>query len=121
MQRRGRAGRVGPGLTFVVYPRNWWENDTIPAEGLSEMQRSPLERTVLQSLQLDGFEDPESLLLSAMDPPESQLVRSAVQRLGDVGAVILAPVKDRRDYYARCDINSHRSPLTYLGLSLIHI
>jgi HrpA-like RNA helicase len=47
-QRCGRAGRLGPGLAFVLYPRRWWDGGETPAHALSEMQRRPLERLVLQ-------------------------------------------------------------------------
>lgn len=45
----------------------------------------------MQSLQLELVGDPEPFLLSAMDPPSVDGVRSAVRRLGAVGAVQLAP------------------------------
>ena len=51
-QRQGRAGRVGPGLCFRMYPRDWWDNSQVPTQGVSELQRSPLERLVLQTLVL---------------------------------------------------------------------
>ena len=52
-QRQGRAGRVGPGLCFRMYPRDWWDNSQVPTQGVSELQRSPLERLVLQTLVLE--------------------------------------------------------------------
>ena len=86
-QRQGRAGRVGPGLCFRMYPREWWDRGEIPDQGVSELQRSPLERLVLQTLVLELGEEPEPFLLSAMDPPEVEAVRSAIDRLTEVGAV----------------------------------
>lgn len=47
-QRQGRAGRLGPGLCFRMYPQSWWADGSTPEHGVSEMQRSPLERLVLQ-------------------------------------------------------------------------
>jgi hypothetical protein len=86
-QRQGRAGRVGPGLCFRMYPREWWDRGEIPDQGVSELQRSPLERLILQTLVLELGEEPEPFLLSAMDPPEVDAVRSAIERLTEVGAV----------------------------------
>ena len=117
-QRQGRAGRLGPGLCFRLYPRRWWEGDPstgigsgrryyggsgygasghgggnggelVPAHAKSEMQRSPLERLVLQTLVL-GVADPQPFLLSAMDPPLAVGVQAALDRLTTVGAVTVS-------------------------------
>ena len=90
-QRQGRAGRVGPGLCFRMYPRAWWDDGQVAEQAVSELQRAPLERLVLQALVLaeGGLQlgSPESFLLSAMEPPEVEAIRCAVARLTEVGAV----------------------------------
>eukprot|EP01050_Picozoa_sp_SAG11_P007014 SAG11_NODE_570_length_8454_cov_19.886655_7_plen_219_part_00 len=69
-----------------LWRSQWWDDGVVPPHGVSEMQRSPLERLLLQTLVL-GVEQPEPFLLEAMDPPQSVTIREAVSRLATVGAV----------------------------------
>jgi len=83
-QRRGRAGRVRPGVCYRLYPRPLYS--ALPAYGVPELQRVPLEELCLQILHL-GLGDPFLFLAQAMDPPEPRAVKSALEVLQNLGAV----------------------------------
>jgi HrpA-like RNA helicase len=174
-QRRGRAGRLGPGLCFMMVPRQWWEGQRssyssysssseyrggsrsggddygqgaiIPAHALSEMQRSPLERLVLQVPDCDhalmystermiraiwyvnswsrdvqtlvlGVTDPGPFLGSAMDPPEAHAVDAALERLADSGAVSITHLPSGRHTEGYRRQEARKSPVGSLLPSL---
>lgn len=83
-QRRGRAGRVQPGVAYHIYPK-------AVHEAFEDYQAPELLRTPLQSLCLQikslGLGSIEEFLSKALQPPEQRAVRNAVELLKTIGAL----------------------------------
>ena len=81
-QRRGRAGRLRPGVAYALWPEAFGLEPT----AAPEMERSPLEAVVLQASLL-GAAQPAALLSQAPQPPPTAAVRRAYERLAALQAV----------------------------------
>lgn len=80
-QRKGRAGRTGPGLCFRLYARSTFDRLAPFAE--PEIRRCPLEGLVLQMKSL-GLDDPRYFPYLSPPPPEN--LRAALEALALLGA-----------------------------------
>ena len=83
-QRRGRAGRVRPGMVYRLEPGAM--HATLAAASIPEIQRTPLESLCLQ-VKLLGLGNIRDFMRSVLDrPPEAQL-RTALSALLEIGAL----------------------------------
>ncbi|GAX74060.1 hypothetical protein CEUSTIGMA_g1510.t1 [Chlamydomonas eustigma] len=92
-QRRGRAGRVRPGVCFRMFSRQQWEK--MDSHTSPEMLRSPLERVALLIKGMAGHEllagaagrgGVERVLGGCLSPPKPNAVAGATQLLRQIGA-----------------------------------
>ncbi|XP_037450791.1 DExH-box ATP-dependent RNA helicase DExH1-like isoform X1 [Triticum dicoccoides] len=83
-QRRGRAGRVQPGVCYRLYPKVI--HAAMPQFQLPEILRTPLQELCLtiKSLQLGAV---ASFLAKSLQPPDPLSVKNAIELLKTIGAL----------------------------------
>ncbi|XP_031626532.1 putative ATP-dependent RNA helicase DHX57 [Contarinia nasturtii] len=86
-QRKGRAGRVRPGISIHLFTSHRFYNHFL-AQPIPEIKRVPLEQLLLRIKTLPNFSELriEEVISNIMEPPSEEAVLSAIRRLEDVGA-----------------------------------
>ncbi|AET37505.1 DEAH-box ATP-dependent RNA helicase PRP22 Ecym_1263 [Eremothecium cymbalariae DBVPG len=82
-QRKGRAGRTGPGKCYRLYTESAFKNEML-RNTIPEIQRQNLEHTILM-LKAMGIND--LLNFEFMDPPPKSLMLSALEALYNLQAL----------------------------------
>ncbi|XP_015123362.1 probable ATP-dependent RNA helicase DHX34 isoform X1 [Diachasma alloeum] len=81
-QRKGRAGRTGPGVCYRVYSEE--EYDSLEKYSTPEIQRVPLDSLLLQMMAM-GLPDPRKFPF--IEPPPSQSLKNSILSLKDHAAI----------------------------------
>lgn len=84
-QRQGRAGRVSEGRLYRMIPESFYRIH-LPDYGIPEMQRCPLELTVLKVKKL-ALDEPRAILALCLDPPDLGDIERAILVLKEVSAL----------------------------------
>lgn len=89
-QRRGRAGRVRPGICYKLISRETLSR--LPEHGEPEIKRCSLDQTLLSLLFLGVEKGSGNFLAKLLDPPTQEALDSAVHSLKQIGAVTVSAV-----------------------------
>ncbi|CAB4374827.1 unnamed protein product [Rhizophagus irregularis] len=118
-QRRGRAGRVGPGVIYRFVTKQFF--DSLSNERNPEIKRTPLNSLLLRSIYAN-LGDPRELLSHCLDPPDDTAVDYAIEDLEATGAVIKSSkISKEVDDWVQGSVLSCEYEVTRLGTVLAQL
>ncbi|GES75825.1 probable ATP-dependent RNA helicase spindle-E [Rhizophagus clarus] len=118
-QRRGRAGRVGPGVIYRFVPKQFF--DSLSNERNPEIKRTPLNSLLLRSIYAN-LGDPRELLSHCLDPPDDTAVDYAIEDLEATGAVIKSSkISKEVDDWIQGSVITYEYEVTRLGAVLAQL
>ncbi|CAG8514169.1 20727_t:CDS:10 [Dentiscutata erythropus] len=118
-QRRGRAGRVGPGVLYRFVPKRFY--DQLCEERTPEIRRTPLNSLLLRCIYAN-FGDPRTLLSHCIDPPDDTAVDYALEDLETTGAVTKSnPIIKETDDWVQGSVITYEYEVTRLGSILAQL
>ncbi|RIB06754.1 P-loop containing nucleoside triphosphate hydrolase protein [Gigaspora rosea] len=118
-QRRGRAGRVGPGVLYRFVPKGFY--DQLCEERTPEIRRTPLNSLLLRCIYAN-FGDPRTLLSRCVDPPDDTAVDYALEDLETTGAVTKSnPIIRETDDWVQGSVITYEYEVTRLGSILAQL
>ncbi|XP_055375617.1 putative ATP-dependent RNA helicase DHX57 [Condylostylus longicornis] len=87
LQRKGRAGRVMPGVSIHLFTSHRYENHLL-SQPIPEIHRVPLEQLLLRLKTLRIFSDRNviEVMGNIVEPPTEESIVTAIERLQDIGA-----------------------------------
>lgn len=114
-QRKGRAGRVAPGICYNLATSVTF--DSFSDYTVPEMLRLSLEDIILQVLALD-LGDPYDFLALAISPPERKSIKNALLFLDNLNAVNVEETFKKPQLIGGGNDSSYNSVITPLGYHL---
>jgi HrpA-like RNA helicase len=115
-QRRGRAGRVRPGIAYHLFSTHTYKSE-LQQYQICEMSRVGIEDLVLQILILD-LGEPSTFLGRAITPPSAIAMRNALKLLEELGAVECRWQSSFDEYASCANLAETSTELTALGFHL---
>jgi ATP-dependent RNA helicase DHX57 len=85
-QRRGRAGRVRPGVCYRLFSKTTWSR-SMPIDTAPEVARAPLQALVMDVKGILSDVDASTALGKMISPPNAAAINQAVTSLERVGAL----------------------------------
>jgi len=85
-QRRGRAGRVRPGVCYRLFSKRTWSR-SMPLDTPPEVARAPLQALVMDVKGILSDADASAALAKMISPPKAAAINQAVTSLERVGAL----------------------------------
>lgn len=109
-QRKGRAGRLAPGICYRMYSRA--EFDTMDGYSQPEILRVHLGQALLKLMELGV--DP--LTFDFVEAPPKALLQSSMNALCELGAVQDGKVTDRGHFFAKLPVAPHLGLMIHCGV-----
>eukprot|EP00930_Biecheleria_cincta_P099823 TRINITY_DN91434_c0_g1_i1.p1 TRINITY_DN91434_c0_g1~~TRINITY_DN91434_c0_g1_i1.p1 ORF type:complete len:850 (+),score=133.32 TRINITY_DN91434_c0_g1_i1:2862-5411(+) len=92
-QRKGRAGRTGPGDVYRMITRSGFAR--LQQHAMPQIWSERLEEMLLTLYEQTAIDNPRAFLKHFLDPPEAKRVDACIKRFLELGAMVKDPVTKR--------------------------